>query len=60
MVVQENPNKSAVSELFRPACLAPTTTPQSKPHKIPLFAILILSFQVFSMLSSPCLHAQTN
>uniref|UniRef100_A0A3B4BTF0 DNA recombination and repair protein Rad51-like C-terminal domain-containing protein n=1 Tax=Pygocentrus nattereri TaxID=42514 RepID=A0A3B4BTF0_PYGNA len=30
MVVRENPSRSAVSEILRPARLAPTTTPRSK------------------------------
>uniref|UniRef100_A0AAR2M4D8 cysteine desulfurase n=1 Tax=Pygocentrus nattereri TaxID=42514 RepID=A0AAR2M4D8_PYGNA len=42
MVVRENPGRSAVSEILRPACLAPTTMPRSKSLKSPLFPILML------------------
>uniref|UniRef100_A0A3B4C4K6 Ig-like domain-containing protein n=1 Tax=Pygocentrus nattereri TaxID=42514 RepID=A0A3B4C4K6_PYGNA len=42
MVVCENPSRSAVSEILRPARLAPTTTPRSKPLKSPFFPVLML------------------
>ena len=41
MVVRENPSRSAVSEILRPACLAPTTRPCSKTLKSPFFPILM-------------------
>uniref|UniRef100_A0AAR2JRQ2 EGF-like domain-containing protein n=1 Tax=Pygocentrus nattereri TaxID=42514 RepID=A0AAR2JRQ2_PYGNA len=42
MVVRENPSRSAVSEILRPARLAPTTTPRSKPLKSPFSPVLML------------------
>ncbi len=38
MVVHENPGRSAVSEILRPARLAPTTMPVSKSLKSPFFS----------------------
>lgn len=37
MALWKNPSRSALSELFRPACLAPITMPQSKSLKLPFF-----------------------
>ncbi len=39
MVVRENPSRSAVSEILRPACLAQTTMSRSKSLKSPFFPI---------------------
>uniref|UniRef100_A0A0E9WJ18 Uncharacterized protein n=1 Tax=Anguilla anguilla TaxID=7936 RepID=A0A0E9WJ18_ANGAN len=43
MVVRENPSRSAVSEILKPARLAPTM-PCSKSLKSPFFPILMLGF----------------
>ncbi|KAG8576659.1 hypothetical protein GDO81_009926 [Engystomops pustulosus] len=42
IVVHENPSRSAVSEILRPALLTPTTMPRSKALKSPFFPILML------------------
>ncbi len=56
MVVHENPSRSAVFEILRPARLAPTTIPHSKSLKSPFFPILLLGLN-FSKSSSPHLDA---
>lgn len=48
-------NWKQMNSWFRPACLAPTTTPRSKSLKSPFF-ILMLSLN-FSRSSQPFLHA---
>uniref|UniRef100_A0A0E9XX92 Uncharacterized protein n=1 Tax=Anguilla anguilla TaxID=7936 RepID=A0A0E9XX92_ANGAN len=42
MIVRENPSRSAVYEILKPARLAPTTMPRSKSLKSPFFPILML------------------
>ncbi len=56
MVVRENPSRSAVFEILRPARLAPTTIPHSKSLKSPFFPILMLGLN-FSKSSLPHLDA---
>ncbi len=56
MVVRENPSRSAVFEILRPARLAPTTIPRSKSLKSPFFPVLMLGLN-FSKSSSPHLDA---
>ncbi len=51
MDVCENPSRSAVSEILRPARLAPTTIPRSMSLKSPFFPVLMLSLN-FSKSSS--------
>ncbi len=51
----ENPSRSAVSVIFRPARLALTNMPCSKSLKSSLFLILMLILD-FSSSSSPCLN----
>jgi len=52
MVVCENPSRSAVCEILRPARLTPTTIPRSKSLKSPFFPVLMLGLN-FSKSSSP-------
>ncbi len=56
MVVHENLSRSAVSEIIRPARLAPTTIPHSKSLKSPFFLILMLGLN-FNKSSLPHLDA---
>ncbi len=56
MVVSENPSRSAVYEILRPARLAPTTIPRSKSLKSSFFPVLMLGFN-FSKSSSSHLDA---
>lgn len=46
----KNPSMSAVSELLRPACLAPTTMPHSESLNFPFVPILMLSFHFSTVL----------
>ncbi len=55
-VVGENPSRSAVFKIPRPAHLTPTTIPHSKSLKSPFFPILMLGLN-FSKSSSPHLDA---
>ncbi len=55
--MRENPSRSAVCEILRPARLAPTTIPCSKSLKSPYFPILMLGLN-FSKSFSPHLDAQ--
>ncbi len=56
MVVRENPSRSAVYEILRPARLVLTTIPRSKSLKSPFFPVLMLGLN-FSKTSSPHLDA---
>ncbi len=56
MVVCENPSRSAVFEILRPARLAPTTIPRSESLKSPFFPVLMLGLN-FSKSSSSHLDA---
>ncbi len=57
IVVHENPSRSAVFEILRPARLAPTTIPLSKSLLNPLFFPILMLGLNFSKSSSPHLDA---
>ena len=55
-VVRENPRRSAVSEILKPPCLAPTIIPRSKSLRSHFFPILTFGLKN-SWTSWPRLHA---
>ncbi len=61
MLVHENPSRSAVSEILRPARLAPGTMPRSKSLKSPFFPNSDARFELqqIVLMISTCLNASS-
>uniref|UniRef100_A0A8C9U5E2 IF rod domain-containing protein n=1 Tax=Scleropages formosus TaxID=113540 RepID=A0A8C9U5E2_SCLFO len=60
MVLRENPSRSAVSGILRPARLAPTTVPHSKSLKSPFFPIMMLGLNFSRSNFMACSTLQSN